>query len=56
MKARLSGDYLVAEGLDDYALGEAILSEYDADNEWRLLWQAWHFCFYTEWGVHPTVH
>ena len=56
MKATFPSDYLIAEGLDDHAFGEAVLSEYEADNEWRLLWQAWHFCFYTEMWAYPTVH
>ena len=43
MKATLSGDYLVAEGLDDYVFGAAVQMECDGDLVWQECWQAWHF-------------
>ena len=56
MRPTIPRDLEIAEGLDDHAFGEVVLSEYDADAEWRLLWQAWHFCFYTDKWVEPTIH
>ena len=55
MKAQLSGDYLVAEGLDDYVFGAAVQMEYDDSVVWGEVWHAWHFCFYTETPC-PTIH
>ena len=52
---RLSGDYLIAEGLDDYVFGAAVQMECDDDLVFREVWQAWHYCFYTA-NVWPTVH
>ena len=55
MKARLSGDYLVAEGLDDHVFGAAVQLEYDASQVFEEVWLAYHFCFYTA-RCWPTYH
>jgi hypothetical protein len=41
MKATLTGSYLVAEGLDDFAFGEASFEEFDS---WVEYWD-WEFSY-----------
>jgi len=53
-KAKLSGDYLIAEGLDDYVFGAEVQMECDADLVFLEVIRAHSFCFYTaDW---PTYH
>ena len=55
MRATLSGDYLVAEGLDDHVFGAEVQMEYDDLQVFEEVWQAYHFCFYTA-NCWPTCH
>ena len=41
MKAALTGNYLVAEGLDDFVFGEASFEDFD---RWVEFWD-WEFSF-----------
>ena len=52
MKATLSGDYLVAEGLDDYRFGRQVQSEAMDAIEWAQLFRWWDSNY---WEIHAEI-